>query len=480
MHKAMWWSAVERFGQQALQVAVSLVLARMLTPADYGLVGMLAIFFAFASALGDAGFGVALIQRMEISPDDEKSVLVLNVFSSAVITGILCLISPLVAVFFRQPIITPLLCVLSLQIFLNSFGLVQIALLTRQLNFKTQAVVSISSTVLSGIFGILVAANGGGIWSLVVQAVSRSLLRTVLLWALSTWRPSGRFSWISVGHLWKFSSPLLAAGLIDTVFGNLYSAVLGRVTSAQEVGNFTTANQIQQAPSVTVAGVLGNVLLPAFSRNQKNSTTLKRHFRKALRILSAPLFPAMLGLAAMSHNLVLVVLTSKWLGCVPMLRVLSIVGMLYPFHALHLSLLKALGRSDLFFKLEVVKKIIVVALLAMTWNRGAMAIVWGMLAASALSYVVNSYYTLKLLSYSWRQQASDLTPSLFAGALCVLPAAFLDSHIGSGSLWYLSLQLFSIVCIGSAILFLLRKVFFTDFWATLNALTTRQVQPAIT
>jgi O-antigen/teichoic acid export membrane protein len=448
---------------------MSVILARLLTPTEYGLIGMVALFFALASAVGDAGFGAALIQRKHVDPDDEASVLALNVVTGTVLTLVICAISPAVSIYFRQPVLTLVLCVLATQIFFNSFGLVQVALLTRHLDFRTQAIVSIAATFISGVLGIAVAWAGGGVWSLVVQAVSRSFFRSLLLWSLAAWRPRGRFSWPSIRGLWGFSSPLLAAGLIDTIFTNIYSVVLGRMSTADFVGKYTTANQMQQAPSSTAGGILGSVLLPHFSRQQENPALLKAQFRKSLRILAALMFPTMLGMCAMAHNMVVSLITEKWVGCVPILRILSIVGLLYPLHVLHLCLLKAIGRTDLILRLEVVKKLVIAALIAATWNIGPIAVVWGILVSSVIAYVINSYYTRRIIGYSWLEQFKDLLPSFALTVLAVAPAWYVDTSAGGDARWRFLAEIAMASIIGIALGWVFGKRLFGDLHAFIKS-----------
>jgi teichuronic acid exporter len=472
IHKAFWWSTVERFGQQGIQLALALVLARLLTPADYGLIGMLAVFFAFASAVGDAGFGAALIQRKHIGPDDEASVLFLNVATGAALTLVLCACSPAVSLFFRQPALTLVLCILSFQLLFNSFGLVQVALLTRQLDFRTQAIASIASAAISGVLGICVAWAGGGIWSLVTQTVSRSLFRSILLWSLATWRPRGAFSWHAIGSLWAFSSPLLAAGLMDTIFSNIYGAILGRLSTVQVVGNYTTANQLQLAPSTTAGGILGSVLLPHFASRQDSPDFLRDQLRKTMRIAAALVFPLMLAIGAMAHGLVISFLTEKWAGCVPMLRILAIVGLIYPLHVLHLSLLKGIGRTDLFLRLEIVKKIVVVLLIAAAWKAGAMAIIASILVSSIIAYIINSYWTRRLIGYSWFEQCQDVAPALLVSVLALAPALYIDLLVTSRVRLWLLAEVGLTTVIGSTVGWLLRGRIYPEIATIIGMMAT--------
>jgi len=468
--RAFLWSAIDRFGQMGLQFIMGIVMARLLTPSDFGLVGMLAVFFGVALVIEDGGFGSALIQRKEITAEDKTSVFWLNVSSGVVLTLLLCAISPAVAVFFRQPVLKLLLCALSLQLFIQSFSLVQVALLARKLDFRTAAIVNTWATLVSGGIGIGSAVMGCGVWSLVFQKLSSSLFRTTGFWLLAPWRPRGRFSSRSIRSLWTYSSNLLASGLLDSVFTNIYNAIFGRLGTVQTVGQFTTANQLQQGGAAMTTSVIGSVMFSQFSRHQENKEELKTQFRRTVRILACFHFPMMAGLSACAHTLVLCLFAEKWEGSVPFLRILSFVGMLYPLHALHLSVLKAQGRSDLHFRLEMIKIGMVLLMLTLTWQLGIMAITLGILIHSVLALAVNGYYTRRLLCYNWLEQVADLMPACGVSLLAVLPAALADQWTGSMPWSRLTGQIFVIIAVYGIAVLLLRNSVLSDAAATMRVL----------
>jgi O-antigen/teichoic acid export membrane protein len=406
------WSAVERFGQQFVQFGFSIVLARLLSPVEYGLMGMLTIFFAVAMGFSDVGFGMGLIQRKEITKDDETSVFFFNIIAGIVLTLLLCAISPLAAMFYRQPILKVLLCVSSLQFVFIPFGIVQNALMMRDMDFKTRALLGNTATFLSGAVGIGMAWKGCGVWSLVGQVLSRYLLLNSLIWAVRPWRPTGRFRWACIQSLWPFSSRLMATYLLNTIFDNAYSVIIGRLYQPADLGQFTRASGLAQLPGGTATDVITNVTLPAFSRMQNDTTRLKMNFRKTVRTLGAFHFPLMIGLAAVAGPLVRCLLTEKWMPCVPYLQILCFAGILFPLQAMHRNVLTALGRSDLVFRSEMIKKVIAVITVAATIWFGITALVWGILALSVLSYAVTGHYTLKLLGYGWTEQGRDTLPIL--------------------------------------------------------------------
>jgi O-antigen/teichoic acid export membrane protein len=462
VRRAFLWSAIERFGQQAVQFGISIVLARLLSPAEYGLMGMLAIFFALANCFADAGLSSALIQRKNISNDDETSVFFLNVAAGLVLTLILCLMSPFVAAFYRQPALKLLLCVCSLQFFISSLSMVQSALLVREMDFRTLAIVSTVTTGLSGVIGIGMAWRGFGVWSLVGQGFMQACSNTLLIWRLRSWRPTGRFCWSSIRPLWPFSSRLLASGLLATVFEGMYSVVIGRLYKPAALGYFTRASGLANLPALSITGIITRVTFPTFSKTQDDKPHLKIIFRKTVRTLCGFHFPAMVGLAAVAGPLVKCLLTDKWTPCVPYLQLLAFCGLLYPLHALHLSILTSQGRSDLFFRLEVIKRVLTAIIIVATFHFGILAMVWGMLLHSVLCYALNAYYSRKIIAYTWTEQGKDILPFL-TFSMVVGAAIWSLKALNFGSDWLLLLaQVFLGVMAFGLIAIAKRKSIYAD------------------
>jgi O-antigen/teichoic acid export membrane protein len=414
---------MERFGMQGVQFALTLVLARLLSPKEYGLIGMLMVFCALGQVFTDSGLSTALVQRPTNSADDEATVFYLNIGAGSVLSLFLCAVSPLVAAFYEQPILKPMLCVMSLEVFQSSFGIVQFALMSREMNFRSQAIISTLSVILSGCVGIAMALTGYGVWSLVGQFVAAGLFRTLLVWIMGDWRMTGRFRRASLQSVWPFSSSMLASQLLNTVFDSLYSIVIGRVYRPADLGLFTRAQGFANFPTGFVTSIFVRTTLPAFAQLQTDPQLFKSSVRKVFRILAAVHFPAMAGIAVAAAPLVRFLLSEKWVPCVPYLQILAFSGMLYPLHALHVNALLARGRSDLLLRLEIIKKVLIALALVSTFRFGVSAMVWGMLAFSVVCLAINGYYTRKLLGYGWLEQVLDLGPVL--GATSVMAAAML-------------------------------------------------------
>lgn len=454
---ALFWSFFERIGQQAIQFIIAIILARLLAPSEFGLIAMLAIFMAVAQSFIDSGFGSALIQKSDATHLDECSIFYFNIFIGILAAAILCLAAPWIAAFYNNPLLVPLTRALSLNLIINAFGLIQTSLLTRRVDFKNQLKVSLIATAMSGMIGIVMAYRGCGVWSLVIQSLSQNLFRTCLLWVIIRWRPSLIFGFSALRNMFAFGSKLLFSGLLDTIYQNIYLVVIGKLFSPADLGYYARAKSFNDLPSHNIGETVGRVLFPVFSSIQSDKEQLKRGLKKALTTMALLNFPIMTGLAFIAKPLILVLLTEKWLPCVPYLQLLCFVGILYPLHAINLNVLKAQGHSDLFLQLEILKKIVAVIAISITYRWGISAMIIGQIFTSIVAYYLNCYYTGKLLDYKIMEQIRDVAPllllSFFMGcvvyALSIVqiksPIILLISQIISSSIIYISLcRLFKI------------------------------------
>jgi len=445
------WSFIEALCQRGLQFVVGIILARLLLPEQFGLVGMLMVFMAVAQTFLDSGFSAALINKQNLSEVDICSVFYFNLLMGIVAAICLCLAAPFVATFYNQPLLMPMLRALSLVMVINAFGLIQGTLLTRAIDFKLQTKVTVIASFISGLIGIGMAYSGYGVWSLVAQQITNALARNLLLWFYSSWRPAWLFSLRSLQEMFGFGSRLLASGLLNTIFNNIYLVVIGKLFSPADLGYFTRANSLQQLPSMTLAGVVGRVTFPVFSTIQDDPERMKRGMKKAITLLMLINAPLMIGLAAVSRPLVLVLLTEKWEPCVPYLQLLALVGLLFPLHLINLNVLQALGRSDLFLRLEIIKKTLIICNIALTYRWGIVAMIVGQIITSIISYYLNAYYNKTLLNYSIWEQIGDLylcflSALLMGGAVYALvflpftsPLLLLTCQIALGVLVYLAM-----------------------------------------
>ena len=412
--KGVVWSSIERFSVLGVQFLVMLVMARLLSPKEFGLVGMLTIFIAVADSLVNSGFSQALIRKQNRTNVDNSTIFYFNIISSVVIYGILYAIAPLVSRFYNQPELTQLMRVLCLVVIITSFGVVQLALYTATINFKTQAKATLTGAIISGFVGIWLAWQGAGVWALVWQQLTNAFVYTLLLWLFSPWRPKWIYSWISFNEMFSFGWKLLVSGLIDTLYNNLYQLVIGKVFTAEALGHFSQAKHFPNVPASTVTNIVQRVTYPSLCTLQDDDLRLRSTYRQMIKLSAFVVFPMMSLLAAVAVPLVELLIGAKWHYAATLIIPLSFSMMWYPIHVLNLNLLKVKGRSDLFLRLEIIKKIIGVIILVVTIPYGLTFMCWFRIVSSLISLFINTYYTGKLLQMGFLMQMRDLMPTLLA------------------------------------------------------------------
>lgn len=410
--KGTLWSSIERFSVQGISFIVMIIMARILTPADYGLVGMIAIFMAISQSLIDSGFSQALIRKQDRSEVDNSTVFYFNIAIGIVLYLILFFSAPLIADFYKEPKLIPITRAIGLNLVFNSLAVVQRALYTINLNFKTQAKATLIGVVTSGTVGIWMAYSGYGVWSIVTQQLTNVGLVSICLWIFSKWRPILAFSKQSFKDLFNFGSKLLASGILNTIYNNLYLILIGKIFRASDLGYYTRAHQFTDFASSNLTGIIQRVSYPVLCTIQSDDTRLADVYRKLLRISAFIIFPLMMGLAAVARPMVLTILTEKWLFAATLILPLCFSQMWYPVHAINLNLLQVKGRSDLFLKLEIIKKIIGVAIICITIPMGLLAMCWGTVVNSIIALVINTHYTGKLIHLGFLKQMWDLLPIL--------------------------------------------------------------------
>jgi polysaccharide biosynthesis protein len=428
--KGLFWSSVERFSNQGVSFIFSIVLARMLAPRDFGIVAMIGIFFAVAQSFVDSGFSNALVRKTDRREEDLSTCFYFNIGVGIVAYIVLFLIAPFIANFYKQPILSLIIRITGLGVVLNSLCVVQQALFTIRIDFKSQAKVTLSATIISGIVGVVLAYLGYGVWALVWQGVVMSLVRMGLLWLMSKWRPKTGFSKDSFHYLFGYGSKLLASGLLDTIYNNIYPIVIGKFYSPAQLGNYSRALSFAQLPSSNITSILQRVTFPVLSTIQDDIPRLQANYRRLLKLSAFIVFPLMTGLAAVAFPMVRIILTPKWEGCSLYLQIICFALMWYPIHAINLNLLQVKGRSDLFLRIEIIKKIVGVCIMCITIPLGITAMCIGMVASSLISLFINTYYTGKLIDIGYLKQMRGLLPILFNSLLM-------------GSMVYLFIQLFN-------------------------------------
>ncbi|MGC9384816.1 MAG: lipopolysaccharide biosynthesis protein [Kosmotogaceae bacterium] len=451
----MAWSVSERISLQVMHMLISIILARLLDPSEFGLLGMLAIFTSIAQSILDSGFGSALIQKKDATQTDSSSIFYFNLLIGILLASIFFFSAPLIANFYQQPILKPITRVLSLNMIINAFSLVQLSILRKKMEFKNQFIVSMIAVLFSGIAGTIAAYNGMGVWSLVIQTLSHSLAQAIALWILSKWRPIGNFSLESLKTMFSFGSRLLIAGIIETVFKNLYQTFIGKVYSPSDVGYYSRASTMESAASVATSMALGTVVFSAFSPYQDDDTTLRKVHSKTIKMSMFVLMPVMIGLIAIAEPLFLFLLTEKWADSIPYFQLLCVIGLLFPIVVQNYNLLRIKGRTDLHLRLEIFKYIITVIAIAITFKHGIIALIYGQIAVAVISHFVVSYFVGRLVDYTLMDQLKALFPqgviSLIMGGIIYFVGNLLNTD---SNLIIFSTQ----IILGVIIYFLLNKL----------------------
>ena len=422
------WSGADVVLRQGLQFAVAVVLARLLSPEEFGTIALLYLFTGVAGVFVDSGFSAALIQKQDVTKVDESTVFWFNLLMGGITAFLLFLAAPWIAGFYELPIVEPLAWVMAANIFVTALGAIQSTLLTKQLDFRTQMKVGIFASIASSIIAIWMAAKGYGVWALAAQVLVASMCTTLLLWVLSPWRPGGVFSFYSARRLFGFGSYMMASGMLDMVYSRLYTVFVGKMFGVRELGFYNRADGTKQVPVGVLTGILSRVAFPAFSQVADSAVRLRRGVRLSVRMMMLANVPAMLGLIAVAEPLVLTLFGEDWLPVAPLLQVLCLAGIFWPLHVINLNVLMAQGHSSLFFRLEVIKKVIGVVLLLVAFPYGTMAIAWSTVAFGAVAFIINAYYSGKFLDYGAWSQAKDTFPILMISIAMNLATAWANGH----------------------------------------------------
>jgi teichuronic acid exporter len=410
------WSAIDVLLRQGSQFVILIIMARILSPEDFGVMALLALFVGLANVFVDGGFSSALIQRQNITHIDESTVFFFNLGMGLVVSLALCALAPSIALLFDKPILRPLTYVMAVNVFINAFGSIHTTLLTKELNLKLIAKVGGISSALSGGLAIFLALKGFGVWSLAIQTVTTSLLSGLLLWKGHSWRPLWTFSFSSLRSYFRFGGYLLIVSFVDILHTNLYSLLIGKFYHIREVGFYDRAQKTQLLPVNFIMLVINRVAFSTFSSLAEDKEKLSRAFRKAQRLVMFVNIPLSVTMIVLPEPIILTLFGEKWLPSAPILQVLGISALLWPMHILNTNVLMAQGRSDLFFNIMLIKKTVSISLTVLGSFYGIMAIAWAQVAASLFALVVNAYFSKVFLNYGIFRQLRDLFPSLIAGA----------------------------------------------------------------
>mgnify|MGYP002575688853 FL=1 len=422
--KGVGWSAADALLGQGVTFIVGLVLARLLSPDEYGLIGICLIFTTVLNGIVDSGFSNALIRKKEVTDEDYNTMFMTNMAISIVLYVLLFISAPLVSDFFHRIELTALVRVTGLILFLNALSITQVTILTKNIDFKTKTKASLVSAIISGVIGIVMAFMGYGVWSLVAQQLSKQLLYTLCLWVLNKWCPKFTFYNDSFKYMWGFGWKLLVSGILNNVWNQLYQVVIGRCYTSSTLGHYTRANECASIFSSNLTTIIQRVTFPVLSELQDDKKKLLVSYRKLIKVSMFVTVICMFALGAMAEPMIYSLIGPQWHQAATFLPFICITMSLYPLHAINLNMLQVQGRSDLFLYLEIVKKIITLIPIFI----GAFVGVYWMLCASIftgfIAFLLNSWFTGKFLNYSSWQQLKDVLPSyliaLFIGFIVYL------------------------------------------------------------
>lgn len=446
--KGLYWKFAEQFSNYGIQFIIGIFMARMLSPEDYGLTALPAVFMAISGIFVSGGFGTALVRKPDLKEEDLSTAFYYSMAVGFFCYVLLFIAAPWIADFYNAPVLTSLMRVTAISFLYSPLGTVQGVLLQKRLDFKTPTKVSVVCRILSGVIGIVMAYTGYGVWALVISGlVSGMVGMLITLWVVR-WFPKTGWSKESFSYLWGFGNKLMGAWLIGTVYENIAPVIIGKYFSPAQLGEFNRAQGYAKMPSQNVTGTLQSVTFPVLSQIQDDNERLARSYRKMLRVSAFIVFPLMMMLAALARPLVLALITEKWEACIVLLQIMCLSMMWYPIHAINLNLLEVKGRSDLFFRLEIIKRGVGLLILIATLPLGLVAFCWGGVAGSLISLIINTYYTGKIIHVGYVRQMKDLAHILLLsfmmygvvwGVLQFIPNLWLQIVMGGtiGAVFYL-------------------------------------------
>ena len=446
----MLWSSMQTFGNQLINFSVSIILARLLLPAEFGLIGMISIFMGIGGALVGSGLSASLVRTTDADQADYSTVFVFNLAGSIIIYGTMFVAAPYIADFFKQPILVEITRLYSLSFVISAFTAVQLARLQKNLDFKTGTKASLVSTLVSAVVGVTMAYNGFGVMSLVWMALVSAAINSAMLWVQSGWRPSLVFDRQKFRYHFGFGSRMMFSGILDILFTNAYTIIIGKFYNPTQLGYYNRADSLKQLPVSTFSGILNKVTYPLFAEVKNDDVRLKSVYQQIMKMVIFIIAPVLMLMGVMAEPLFRFVFTEKWLPAVPYFQILCVAGVLYPIHAYNLNILSVKGRSDLFLRLEIIKKVLLAVVLAISFSFGITGLLWGQVIFSILAFFINTHFSGKFLNYSSLEQLRDIFPILVLSAAMGIFIFAISSILSSLPDW---IRL--VVCGFSGILFFL-------------------------
>lgn len=423
---SMIWNAFQRFGTMSISFISNIVLARILVPDDFGCIGMLSIFIVLSEVFIDGGFGSALIQKKEVNQVDYSTIFYWNLFIAVCLYVVLFITAPFIAVFYNMPNLQSILQVVSIVLIINGFSVIHTTILTKQLKFKLIAKVNLIASVIGLVASIVAALFGLGVWSLVIKTILSGLIVAVLLWKYNEWRPLFIFSWDSLQSLFSFGGLMLLSRLLNTLFENLQGLVIGKFFTARDLGFYSQARRLDEIPSVSISKIVTNVSFPVFSKIS-DIDSLRNAVQKNILCTTYLLFPLEILLIVVADSLIVFLFSDKWIESIPYFRILCIYSMFVSLNAINTNVYIAMGKSGLYFWIQLIKKVLGIALIWVGLQFGVIGIAWSLSITGILWWVIAAIANGKILNYGFIRQSLDVLPS-FCISICVGILTFLLSQ----------------------------------------------------
>lgn len=425
------WRFAERCGAQLVSFIVSIVLARILEPDLYGTIALVTVFINILQVFVDSGLASALIQKKDADNLDFSTVFFANVSFCVVLYIFIFMMAPFIGMFYHDMALVPIVRVLSITILISGVKNVQQAYVSRNLLFRKFFFSTLGGTIMAVVVGIVMAVKGYGIWALVTQQLLNATVDTMILWITVKWRPQFVFSFGRLKGLFSYGWKLLASGLLDTVYNSLRQLIIGKMYTPADLAYYNKGDQLPNIIVTNINSSIDSVLLPVMSKEQDDGSAVKNMTRRAIKISTYIMAPLMMGLAFTSHNVIVLLLTEKWVECIPFLSIFCITYMFWPIHTANLNAIKAMGRSDIFLKLEILKKIVGLVLLLVTMRFGVMAMAYSLLVSSVISQIINSAPNKKLLNYGYLEQLKDILPNIIIAIVMGVCVSFVPTIMES-------------------------------------------------
>lgn len=413
----MLWTFGQQFSTQIISFSISVVMARLLLPSDFGTIAMFSVVTSIASALIDGGMASSLVRSKDSDEKDLSTVFWFNFGVAVALYIIIFFSAPYIADFYKLSPLTSIIRVYCTVLIINSLVTVQVVKFTKELDFKTAFKIQLPSQIIGGLAGLLFAYYGFSVWSIVYYTLIQSIISTVQYWFYSDWRPTFIFDKEKFKDHFSFGYKLTLSGLLNTIFNNIYTVVIGKMYSPMQLGFYNRADTLKQLPVNNLSTALNKVTFPLFSKLKDDNVKLKEVYKKLMKLVVFIIAPVLCLMIVIAQPMIRFLFTDKWLPAVPYFQVLALAGILYPIHAYNLNILKVKGRSDLFLKLEVIKKILIVVVLIVSLRYSIMGLVWGQVFISVMSFFINTYYTGRILKYGPLAQAFDLLPTILVSAV---------------------------------------------------------------